>query len=270
MLIQSQTTFEAQLFGSYNRQTVNMSCSKADISSTVSHSRTVWWCLLVAAPPRLLHTGCWFFFFLFSLSAWAGGWWQVRKPHQPHPVLLISELQRGWEEALSRLQAFHKNDASCVLLCSPFTFKALINKTYNLHKITKESSFILFSLFILLHVLLLLSFILFVLFMSFCWQRSLALFLCHITLDITQRRNSFSSQRGGFFGVSASVPANDEDYFGDLLLPLWWIMQRHAVMSPQKKWKNGTSACLDNLKKFIFNLAEWLHPKLQWLRSITP
>lgn len=76
--------------------------------------------------------------------------------------------------------------------------------------------------------------------------------------------------KGEIFWVSASVPANDKDYFGDLPLPLWWIMPQRAVMSQQNKWKNGTSTCFYNLDTVVFNSLEWTHPKYHWLGSITP
>lgn len=67
--------------------------------------------------------------------------------------------------------------------------------------------------------------------------------------------------KGQIFWVSASVPANDKDYFGDSPLPLWWIMLQHAFMSQLKKWKNRTSSCFYNLEMVSFNSLEWPHPK---------
>lgn len=83
-------------------------------------------------------------------------------PIQPYWLVSCREDGRKlWAGArviltVSRLEAFHKYVACCVSLCSPFMLRALIIKTYNLHNITKESPFVLFSLFILLRLLLLL------------------------------------------------------------------------------------------------------------------
>lgn len=144
-----------------------------------------------------------FFFFLRSLveSSWlmAG---QEAASSPSHPT--VSELWGGWEEALGRcrgllamsgLQDLYKYDA-CFLF-NPFKLKALIIESYNLHNITQDSFFTLFSLIISLHPLLPVLFYI-LLFMSSCWQRYLAFFLCHFTLDTTQRRKSYSSQKERF------------------------------------------------------------------------
>lgn len=143
-------------------------------------------------------------------------------------------------------RAFTEYDACCV---SPFMLRAPINKTYNLHNILQKAashslvysscsiSCSVFSCFILF----------FIIYVPVGNAPSLSFpVVSHWTQP--KRRNSYSSQEGEIFWVSAPVPANDKDYCGDLPLPLWWIMLQHAFMSLQRKWKNGTSLCFDNLE----------------------
>ena len=131
---------------------------------------------------------------------------------------------------------------------------ALIIETYNLHDITKDTVAPVYSSLCASFF----SFTSFLLFMSSCWRRSLAFFLSqsfHVGHDPKEKLTL--EPKGEIFWVSASVPANDKDYFGDLPLPLWWIMPQRAVMSQQNKWKNGTSTCFYDLDTVTFNSLGW-------------
>lgn len=216
-------------------------------------------------------TNCFTLVVFFFLGAWwrADGWWQVRKPHHPHPALLISELQGGWEEALgrckglltmSRIQDLYKYDACSVSLCNPFS-KLLLSKPTICITLHKIASFIMFSLFISLCLLLrVLLYIILIIYVSLLATLPCLLSLSfHIGHDPKEKLTL--EPKGEIFWVSASVPANDRDYFGDLPLPLWWIMLQHAFMSQQKKKKNGTSTCFYNLEMFTFSSLAWPHPK---------
>lgn len=66
--------------------------------------------------------------------------------------------------------------------------------------------------------------------------------------------------KGEIFWVSASVPANDKDYFGDLPVPVCWMILRHPFIS-QHKWKNEMS----NSKIFIFTLLQWPLKKIKYI-----
>ena len=196
--------------------------------------------------------------FIFFFVSWEPGGEQLADgrlgspiiPIQPHWLVSCGEDRRKlWAGAsLSQPCQDYKYDACSVSLCIPFMVRALIIKTHNLHNITVHK---IAPLYYVVYWLLRLQLLVLLKIILIIYVFLLAALPCFLSLSFhighdPREKNSCSSQKGEIFWVSASVPADDKDYFRDLLLPLWWLMLQLAFMSQQKKKKmqNGTSTCI--------------------------